>query len=69
MYDLIGDIHGCAGKLSALLKKLGYENRRGHFAHPVRSAVFLGDFIDRGPTIRETLRLVNEISHSNPDDI
>ena len=36
MYDLIGDIHGYADKLSELLKKMGYENRRGHFGHPAR---------------------------------
>lgn len=48
-YDVIGDIHGQAGKLHALLGKLGYEVRGGAYRHPSRCAVFVGDFIDRGP--------------------
>ncbi len=58
MYDLIGDIHGHAGALTALLRKLGYTRTGGLYRHPDRKAVFLGDFIDRGPEIRETLALV-----------
>jgi len=49
MYDLIGDIHGYACELEALLDKLGYRDSNGVFAHPNRRAIFLGDFIDRGP--------------------
>ena len=58
MYDLIGDIHGHADKLTQLLERLGYDRRHGHFSHPTRKAVFVGDFIDRGPQIREALQLV-----------
>ena len=61
MYDVIGDIHGYADKLTNLLKKMGYEIKGGHYVHPTRKAVFLGDFIDRGPKIRETIRLVRGI--------
>jgi len=49
MYDLIGDIHGHADALERLLTKLGYAPRRGCYRHPERQAIFLGDFIDRGP--------------------
>ena len=48
-YDIIGDIHGHADALDALLDGLGYEERGGAWRHPDRTAVFLGDFIDRGP--------------------
>jgi len=49
-YDVIGDIHGQAGKLEALLLKLGYVRRFGRWAPPQgRRALFLGDLIDRGP--------------------
>ena len=48
-YDIIGDIHGQADKLHALLAHLGYEDRRGAYRHPERTALFVGDFIDRGP--------------------
>ncbi len=33
MYDLIGDIHGYAAELEALLQKLGYERRGGEGWH------------------------------------
>lgn len=58
-YDLIGDIHGYAGELHALLAKLGYEERDGAHRHPHgRRVIFLGDWVDRGPAIGETLRVV-----------
>jgi len=48
-YDIIGDIHGQAEELINLLQKMGYKvNRTGVFQHETRTAVFLGDFIDRG---------------------
>ena len=37
---------------------LGYEFRGGCYRHPGRQAIFLGDFVDRGPGIRETLQVV-----------
>jgi len=51
MYDIIGDIHGCAYELHLLLEKLGYEQAKlGMVYNPPkgRKAVFLGDLIDRG---------------------
>lgn len=57
-YDIIGDIHGHADALERLLAKLGYERLGGAWQHPDRTAVFLGDFIDRGPWQRGTLTLV-----------
>lgn len=48
-YDVIGDIHGQADKLHALLAHLGYRNSKGAYRHPDRTAIFVGDFIDRGP--------------------
>lgn len=47
--DIIGDIHGQADKLHALLAHMGYENRCGAYRHQNRTAIFVGDFIDRGP--------------------
>jgi hypothetical protein len=55
MYDLIGDIHGCSATLMSLLEKLGYRSTDGVYRHPERQAVFLGDFIDRGPSQRAVL--------------
>lgn len=58
MHDLIGDIHGHADELEALLKKLGYTKEGDAYRHPTRTVVFLGDYIDRGPKIPETLAIV-----------
>jgi hypothetical protein len=58
MFDLIGDIHGHADELHQLLQALGYEKRPGVYGHPERKAIFLGDFIDRGPKIRDVLETV-----------
>jgi hypothetical protein len=58
VYDIIGDIHGHADELAALLRELGYRPGRGGYAHPHRRAVFLGDYIDRGPQIRQVLEIV-----------
>lgn len=58
MYDLIGDIHGCARTLRVLLRELGYRERDCVFQHPSRRAIFLGDFIDRGPYQEEVLGIV-----------
>lgn len=58
MYDVIGDIHGHADELVQLLELLGYEKDRGAYRHADRKVVFLGDFIDRGPKIRQVLEIV-----------
>lgn len=58
MIDFIGDIHGHADELEALLSKLGYARKNGIFAHPERKIMFVGDYIDRGPKIRETLETI-----------
>ncbi|NRP31765.1 MULTISPECIES: metallophosphoesterase [unclassified Aliiroseovarius] len=60
MYDIIPDIHGQAGKLRAALCNLGYSEKRGAWRHtdPNRHAIFLGDFIDRGPDNGEVIRIV-----------
>jgi len=61
-YDVIGDIHGYAAKLEALLRKLGYTNRGGDWKPPTeRQAVFLGDLIDRGPEQVKTLDIVRRM--------
>lgn len=68
-FDIIGDIHGCFDELHALLTKLGYEiaaaNGSYDVRHPFgRTAVFLGDLVDRGPKTPEVLRLVMNMTES-----
>jgi Calcineurin-like phosphoesterase len=66
-YDIIGDIHGHALTLEALLGRLGYAREDGVHRHPDRRVIFLGDFIDTGPHQRralETVRPMVERGHA-----
>ncbi|GGO45846.1 polynucleotide kinase-phosphatase [Streptomyces daqingensis] len=64
-FDIVGDIHGCRSELESLLARLGYEavrdgqGRTVDARHPEgRTAVFVGDLVDRGPDSPGVLRLV-----------
>jgi protein phosphatase len=70
-FDIIGDIHGCCDELELLLEKLGYVTRNVEtryiaslqtYCHPEgRKALFLGDLVDRGPRILDTVKLVKNM--------
>ncbi|MFO1398410.1 MAG: metallophosphoesterase [Burkholderiales bacterium] len=60
-FDIIGDVHGHSAKLTALLQQMGYRHHMGAWRHPDRSAIFVGDLIDRGPGQLETIRIVREM--------
>jgi protein phosphatase len=73
-FDIIGDVHGCCDELEVLLQRLGYvltsldvgDSVWGSraYVHPQgRKAVFVGDLVDRGPRIVDTLRLVRNMVH------
>ncbi|MFJ3973887.1 polynucleotide kinase-phosphatase [Streptomyces sp. NPDC090021] len=54
-FDIVGDVHGCSSELETLLARLGYEDG----VHPEgRTAVFVGDLVDRGPDSPGVLRRV-----------
>ena len=64
-FDIVGDVHGCRSELESLLAELGYALRRDDRGRPVgarhpdgRTAVFVGDLVDRGPDSPGVLRLV-----------
>ncbi|MEV4184631.1 polynucleotide kinase-phosphatase, partial [Streptosporangium canum] len=60
-FDIIGDVHGCRAELETLLRALGWEIEPGATGatHPEgRTAVFVGDLVDRGPDSPGVLRLV-----------
>jgi protein phosphatase len=68
-FDIIGDIHGCFDELHALLIKLGYEISQVNGSYVVqhaegRTAVFLGDLVDRGPKTPEVMKLVMSMTES-----
>ncbi|MEU5126332.1 polynucleotide kinase-phosphatase [Streptomyces mobaraensis] len=63
-FDIIGDVHGCRAELETLLTRLGYGIERDDRGRPVdaahpagRTAVFVGDLVDRGPDSPGVLRL------------
>jgi len=60
-YDVIGDVHGQIDKLRALLGMMGYRETDGAYRHPGRTAVFVGDLIDRGRGQLETVSLVRRM--------
>ena len=65
-FDIIGDVHGCYAELTQLLEKLGYALRPVRSTPgevevtppPGRTAVFVGDLVDRGPDSPAVLKLV-----------
>ena len=70
-FDIIGDIHGCFDELVELLKELGYRISTQPDGDTIveppqgRKAVFVGDFVDRGPKVTEVLRLVMGMQESD----
>ncbi|NNM60613.1 MAG: metallophosphoesterase [Steroidobacteraceae bacterium] len=60
--DVIGDVHGHFDKLVALLEHLGYSGSESTpYRHANRTAIFVGDLIDRGPMQLATVNLVRRM--------
>jgi len=68
-FDIVGDVHGCAGELEQLLALLGYAKTPADdgtlvYSHAQgRKAVFLGDFVDRGPRILDSYGIIKSMVH------
>lgn len=67
-FDIIGDVHGCFGELTKLIRKLGYkQDENGKYHHEEnRKLVFVGDVVDRGEASIPTLKLIMKLCR---DDI
>lgn len=61
-YDVIGDVHGHVEQLEALLRQMDYIESNGTWRHPTRTAVLVGDIIDRRRDHQlDTLRVVRKM--------
>jgi protein phosphatase len=76
-FDIFGDLHGCAAELRLALEHTGWERfnlpaqpllAESDFwggecwRHPAgRKAIFLGDLVDRGPHVLDTLHIVHNM--------
>lgn len=71
-FDIFGDLHGCADELESLLTQLGWvpsdveepDSFWGgkSWRHPEgRRAIFLGDLVDRGPRMLDTVRIARNM--------
>jgi serine/threonine protein phosphatase 1 len=56
----IGDIHGMAGKLENLLRRIDAWLEANRVSEP-HKFIFLGDYIDRGPQSREVLEIAQRL--------
>src|SRR5262245_19930376 len=63
-FDIIGDVHGCAAALEALLRSMAYVRRDGVWRHPERMAVFVGDYVDRGAENLRACRIVMDMQEA-----
>jgi serine/threonine protein phosphatase 1 len=54
----IGDIHGCPQELATLL--------RGIEAGPQDTVIFVGDYVDRGPSAKDVIDILIEFREHNP---
>ncbi len=57
----IGDIHGCADELDTMLKTIR--------PAPGDAIVFIGDYVDRGPSPHDVVEQLVELSHSGCETV
>ena len=60
-YDVIGDVHGHADRLTGLLRTMGYAETNGAWRCTGRQAIFIGDLIDRGTQQLETIDIARRM--------
>jgi len=60
MIFAVGDIHGCAGRLTALLHRMPVNWERDRL-------VFLGDYVDRGPDSRRVIEILLDLRRRHGD--
>jgi len=67
---VIGDLHGDVFCARQWVDKTGLiEKRTGEWLDPTSSLVFLGDYIDKGPTSKQTLEFVKSLTVKYPSQV
>ncbi len=64
---VVGDIHGCSGKLQTLLNNIDIDVAQNQFAAP--HLVFVGDYVDRGEHSADVMTFVYELSAAYPEQV
>ena len=59
---VVGDIHGCLEKLVTLMDKIPIDYNQDQL-------IFIGDYIDRGPSSFEVVRYLIELKNLKPDTV
>ena len=60
----IGDIHGCADLLDAMLERI-----ETHAAGAAKKLVFIGDYVDRGPDSARVVETLRKLEWREPDRV
>ena len=64
-FDIVGDVHGNAGALEALLGRMDYTVRAGSWTPPAgRKLIFVGDLIDRGKRQIDSIQIARAMVDS-----
>lgn len=62
VFYAVGDVHGCYDKMATMIRKI-IDHWRS-IGEPAAEAVFLGDYVDRGPSSQDVMKSVVELQES-----
>jgi hypothetical protein len=66
---VIGDLHGDVHCARHWVNRTGLIGENNQWTDPTSSLVFLGDYVDKGPTSRQTLEFVKSLTDEFPDKV
>lgn len=66
---VIGDLHGDAQCAAHWVERTGLINSNGKWADPTSHLVFVGDYVDKGPTSRQVVELVKSLTERYPSHV
>ena len=66
---VIGDLHGDVHCARHWVDRTGVIDEKGGWADPLNSLVFVGDYVDKGPTSKQTLEFVKSLTGRFPTHV